>query len=163
MMTSIFSRLRSSAACTASTEEPYPARTLTSAAVTERAPEEMIGTWQFTSLQGSASSWTFRSDGTAIHSVAVISGPSECRRSATTVYEGPLQITDRTLEYTATRATETIVDCTGTTSAPADGYAETLTYEIVSPTELVIREVSKCQQTDRAPKEAFCRTTFARR
>ena len=50
-----------------------------------------------------------------------------------------MQITDRTLEYTATRAVETIVDCTGTTSAPAKGYVETLTYEIVSPTGLVNR------------------------
>jgi hypothetical protein len=153
----------SSAACTASTSEPFPAMTTESANVTETAPAEIVGTWQFTTVQGSGSSWTFEPDGAVTHALIVTSGPDACRRTATTLYEGTIQLIDRTLEYTASRATETTVDCEGTTTAPGKGYAETLTYEIVSPTQLVLREVSKCQQTDRASKEAFCRTTFAKK
>jgi hypothetical protein len=152
-----------SAACTAGAAEPYPAIATESAAVTETTPAEIVGTWQFTTVQGSGSAWTFEADGAVTHALTVTSGPSTCRRTATTVYDGTMEITDRTLAVTATRATETIVDCTGATTSPGKGYAETLTYEIVSPTELVLREVSKCQQMDRASKDAFCRTTFAKK
>ena len=107
-----------SAACTASTVEPYPALQTEGATVTESAPVEILGTWQFTTVQGSVSSWTFEPDGKVTHVVAVVSGPSECRRTETTTYEGTVRITDRTLEYTATRASETTVDCTGSVSSP---------------------------------------------
>jgi hypothetical protein len=152
-----------SAACTASTSEPFPAMVTETAATTETAPAEIVGTWQYTTVQGSGSSWTFEADGAVTHVLVVTSGPDACRRTATTVYGGSMELTGRTLEYTATRATETIVDCEGTTTAPAKGYAETLTYEMASPTALVLREVSKCQQMDRASKDAFCRTTFAKK
>lgn len=152
-----------SAACTASATDPAPTVAIESASVTTTAPQEMMGTWQYTTVDGSASSWTFAANGTVTHSLVVLSGPDDCRHTTTTLYEGTMQVEGRTLAYTATRATETNADCTGKSTATTAGYAETLTYEITSPTELVLLEVSRCQETDRASKDAVCRTTFAKR
>ncbi|HSO31040.1 MAG TPA: hypothetical protein VLT33_00955 [Labilithrix sp.] len=132
------------------------------AVVTTVAPAEMVGTWESSTVQGSVSSWTFEADGVVLHTVAVVSGPSACRQTTTTAYEGAMQLEGRTLTYTATRATETNADCKGTVTTPGKRYAETLTYELTSAQELVLREVSKCQQSDRASRDAFCRTTYAR-
>lgn len=150
------------AACTAETVDPLPARATEAAPVTEVAPAEMVGTWETSTVQGSVSSWTFEATGTVLHTVSAVSGPDACRHTTTTLYVGKMQLEGRTLTFVATRATETNADCQGTTTAPAPGYSETLTYELTSATELVLREVSKCQQSDRASRDAFCRTTFAR-
>ena len=151
-----------SAACTASTADPYPAVAVDRASVTETAPAELIGTWQSTTVQGDVSSWTFEHDGSVTHSVVVVSGPAACRHTTTTVYEGKVQIEGRTLAYSAIRATGTNADCKGTVTSPSVGYVETLTYELAGPNELVLREVSRCQETDRASKDAACRTSFAK-
>lgn len=151
-----------STACTASAFDPvgHPAASQQGSA---KAPAEMIGTWQFTTAQGSAAVWSFEAEGAASHVIAVTSGPSACRRTATSIYEGTVEVIDRTLVFTATSAAETSVDCKGTVRSPGQVYSETLTFEIASPTVLVVREVSKCQQTDQASKDAFCRTTFTKK
>ena len=152
-----------SVGCSATMDSyPDPMPTTDRAVVAESAPREMVGSWQSESGQGNSSTWTFEADGKALHTLVIVSGPAACRKTSTTLYEGSVTSSDRTLTFTATEATIADVDCNGADKTAGIGYSETLTYELSSPTELVLREVSKCPQTDQASKDTFCKSTFAK-
>ena len=141
---------------------PDPAPTTDNAVVTDSAPAALTGSWQSASGQGNSSAWSFEADGKATHTIQVVSGPAVCRKTSTTLYEGTVTTTDHTLAFTATEATIADVDCNGATKSPGVGYSETLTYQLATPTELVLHEISKCPQTDQASKDSFCKSTFSK-
>lgn len=154
-----------SVACTSPVGDSYPdpaPNNTDAVVVSDSAPSEMVGSWQSTNGQGNGATWSFDANGKATHTLVVTSGPDACRKTTTTVYDGSITTSDHTLTFTATSASIAEVDCSGADRSTGVGYSETLLYTLESPTELVLREVSKCMQTDQASKDVFCTSTFAK-